>query len=139
MNGEGESDQIVQRRANLEGLKAHGVDVYPHRFDAAATIGAVVAAHDAAGPGRGLVEVAGRARAEHRSEVGPVVEVARDRVAHAGVAVPQVLVAERLRGVQVVEVVLIAVVGEPEVPHPVGVEREGHECSICRKGEGTSP
>ena len=47
MNGEGESDQIVQRRANLEGLKALGVDVYPHRFDAAATIGAVVAAHDA--------------------------------------------------------------------------------------------
>ena len=47
MSGEGESDQIVQRRANLEGLKALGVDVYPHRFDAAATIGAVVAAHDA--------------------------------------------------------------------------------------------
>ena len=45
MSSEGESDQIVQRRANLEALKQLGVDVYPHRFDAAATIGAVVAAH----------------------------------------------------------------------------------------------
>ena len=43
-----ESDQIVQRRANLEALKQLGVDVYPHRFDAEATIGAIVAAHGSA-------------------------------------------------------------------------------------------
>jgi lysyl-tRNA synthetase class 2 len=43
-----ESDQIVQRRANLEALKQLGVDVYPHRFDAEATISAIVATHGAA-------------------------------------------------------------------------------------------
>ena len=43
-----ESDQIVQRRANLDALKQLGVDVYPHRFDASATISAVVAEHGGA-------------------------------------------------------------------------------------------
>jgi lysyl-tRNA synthetase class 2 len=43
-----ESDQIVQRRANLEALKQLGVDVYPHRFETDSTIGAVVAAHGTA-------------------------------------------------------------------------------------------
>jgi len=45
MSGEGESDQIVQRRANLEALTQLGVDVYPHRFDTAATIRDVAATH----------------------------------------------------------------------------------------------
>jgi lysyl-tRNA synthetase class 2 len=40
-----ESDQVAQRRANLEQLKRLGVDVYPRRFEAAATIDATVAAH----------------------------------------------------------------------------------------------
>jgi len=44
----GESDQIVQRRANLDALKQLGVDVYPHRFDADATIGAIAAQYGAA-------------------------------------------------------------------------------------------
>ena len=44
----GESDQIVQRRANLDALKQLGVDVYPHRFDPDATISAIVAQHGAA-------------------------------------------------------------------------------------------
>jgi lysyl-tRNA synthetase, class II len=43
---EGESDQIVQRRENLAALKALGIDVYPHRFETDATVGAVVEAHD---------------------------------------------------------------------------------------------
>ena len=43
-----ESDQIVQRRANLDALKQLGVEVYPHRFDAQATISAVVAEHGSA-------------------------------------------------------------------------------------------
>jgi lysyl-tRNA synthetase class 2 len=43
-----ESDQIVQRRANLEALKQLGVDVYPHRFDAEATISAIVGTHGSA-------------------------------------------------------------------------------------------
>jgi len=38
-----ESDQVVQRRANLEALKTLGVDPYPSRFDGAVSIGAVVA------------------------------------------------------------------------------------------------
>jgi lysyl-tRNA synthetase class 2 len=60
-----ESDQIVQRRANLDALKQLGVDVYPHRFEASATISAVVAEHGAA-TGEALdashvpVKVAGR-------------------------------------------------------------------------------
>ena len=40
-----ESDQVVQRRANLDELRKLGVDVYPRRFDAQATIDAVVAEH----------------------------------------------------------------------------------------------
>ena len=37
-----ESDQVVQRRANLEELKKLGVDPYPHRFEADTPIDAVV-------------------------------------------------------------------------------------------------
>jgi lysyl-tRNA synthetase class 2 len=37
-----ESDQVVQRRANLAALKTLGVDVYPHRFEADAPVAAVV-------------------------------------------------------------------------------------------------
>jgi lysyl-tRNA synthetase class 2 len=40
-----ESDQVRQRRANLAELVQLGVDPYPHRYDAAAAIGAVVAEH----------------------------------------------------------------------------------------------
>ena len=40
-----ESDQVVQRRANLEELKKLGVDPYPRRFDVDATIDAIVAEH----------------------------------------------------------------------------------------------
>jgi lysyl-tRNA synthetase, class II len=42
-----ESDQVVQRRANLEALKRLGIDPYPQRFDAEASIGAIVAEHGA--------------------------------------------------------------------------------------------
>jgi lysyl-tRNA synthetase class 2 len=42
-----ESDQVAQRRANLEQLKQLGVDPYPHRFDAQATIASIVAEHGA--------------------------------------------------------------------------------------------
>ena len=40
-----ESDQVVQRRANLEELRKLGVRPYPHRFDPAATIEEIVRAH----------------------------------------------------------------------------------------------
>jgi len=40
-----ESDQVVQRRANLEELRKLGVRPYPHRFDRAATIDDIVRAH----------------------------------------------------------------------------------------------
>ena len=40
-----ESDQVVQRRANLEELRKLGIDPYPHRFDPDATIADVVQAH----------------------------------------------------------------------------------------------
>jgi lysyl-tRNA synthetase, class II len=40
-----ESDQVAQRRANLEELKTLGVDPYPHRFEVDSTIDAIVAQH----------------------------------------------------------------------------------------------
>src|SRR5262249_38492276 len=40
-----ESDQVVQRRANLEELKKLGIDPYPHRFDADTSIDVIVAEH----------------------------------------------------------------------------------------------
>jgi lysyl-tRNA synthetase class 2 len=40
-----ESDQVVQRRANLEELRKLGVRPYPHRFDPQATIDDIVRAH----------------------------------------------------------------------------------------------
>ena len=40
-----ESDQVIQRRANLDALKALGVNPYPHRFDPAAPVEAIVEAH----------------------------------------------------------------------------------------------
>ena len=42
-----ESDQVVQRRANLDALKALGIDPYPRRFDTGAPIEAIVDAHGA--------------------------------------------------------------------------------------------
>ena len=44
MSNPDDSDQVVQRRANLEALKALGVDPYPRRFDPGAAIDAIVAA-----------------------------------------------------------------------------------------------
>jgi lysyl-tRNA synthetase class 2 len=40
-----ESDQVVQRRANLDELRKLGVAPYPHRFDARASIDEIVRAH----------------------------------------------------------------------------------------------
>ena len=45
MNATQESDQIVQRRANLEELRKLGIDVYPRSFDAEASIERIVADH----------------------------------------------------------------------------------------------
>jgi lysyl-tRNA synthetase class 2 len=42
-----ESDQVLQRRANLDELRKLGVDPYPHRFDVQESIDAVVQAHGA--------------------------------------------------------------------------------------------
>jgi lysyl-tRNA synthetase class 2 len=40
-----ESDQIVQRRANLDELRRLGIDLYPHRFETQATVSTVVREH----------------------------------------------------------------------------------------------
>ncbi len=42
-----ESDQVIQRRANLEELKKLGVEPYPRRFEVAASVDAVVAENGA--------------------------------------------------------------------------------------------
>ena len=47
MTSSHELDQVVQRRANLKALRALGVDPYPGRFDAAASISTVVQDHGA--------------------------------------------------------------------------------------------
>jgi lysyl-tRNA synthetase class 2 len=46
-DGPTESDQILQRRANLDALRQLGVDVYPRKFDAEEGIDALVTAHGA--------------------------------------------------------------------------------------------
>ena len=66
----------------------------------------------------------GRARLQGVGQHAPVAQVGRDRVADGGVDVPQQLVAQRSRGVQVEEVELVAVIGEPRVPDPVVFESE---------------
>jgi lysyl-tRNA synthetase class 2 len=48
MNTVQESDQVVQRRANLDELKKLGVDPYPRRFEIKEPIDAIVAAHGGA-------------------------------------------------------------------------------------------
>ena len=70
-----ESDQVQQRRTNLQELRNLGVDVYPRRFDAAATIDAVVAEHgskegaelEAAGGRAGGPQHTGARRLRHAS------------------------------------------------------------------------
>ena len=47
MTGMDESDQVVQRRANLEELRTLGVNPYPHRFDPQASVDDIVQAHGA--------------------------------------------------------------------------------------------
>ncbi len=42
-----ESDQVVQRRANLEELRKLGVDPYPHRFDPQGSVEEIVQGHGA--------------------------------------------------------------------------------------------
>jgi lysyl-tRNA synthetase class 2 len=46
-----ESDQVVQRRANLEELRKLGVAPYPNRFDSQASIDTIVQAHGAKSAG----------------------------------------------------------------------------------------
>ena len=43
MNTVQESDQVVQRRANLDELKKLGVEAYPRRFEVEASVDALVA------------------------------------------------------------------------------------------------
>ena len=45
MSASHESDQVVQRRANLEALKALGVESYPRRFATESSVSAVVRRH----------------------------------------------------------------------------------------------
>ena len=44
-NAAQESDQVLQRRANLEELRTLGIEVYPRKFDPQATIDELVQAH----------------------------------------------------------------------------------------------
>jgi lysyl-tRNA synthetase class 2 len=60
-----ESDQVAQRRANLQELRKLGVDPYPRRYETQATIAAIVAEHGATSAvdleaGRIEVRTAGR-------------------------------------------------------------------------------
>ena len=50
-----ESDQVQQRRANLEELRRLGVAAYPHRFDPKEAVDDLVAAHGGKKIGRAHV------------------------------------------------------------------------------------
>jgi lysyl-tRNA synthetase, class II len=60
-----ETEQAVQRRANLEELRALGVETYPRRYDATDTIDALVVAHGET-PGETLDAAAVQTRAAGR-------------------------------------------------------------------------
>ena len=65
MNSGQETDQLRQRRENLEKLRALGVQPYPHRFDASDTVSSIVEAHgdrsgEALEAGRPEASAAGR-------------------------------------------------------------------------------
>jgi lysyl-tRNA synthetase class 2 len=60
-----QDEQIQQRRANLEGIAALGLDTYPHRFERQHTVSALVAAHgtrthDELEAGKPLTKTSGR-------------------------------------------------------------------------------
>src|SRR5688572_27263804 len=86
-----------------------------------------MAAHDAAGPVRRIVEAARLAGLEDLSVIGPGHEVRRRRVADAGMAMPQVWIPKRSGCVQVEQMERLAVVGEPEIPEPMVRPRESHD------------
>src|SRR3954468_21177085 len=65
MNTLQESDQVVQRRANLEELKKLGVEPYPRRFEATAPADAIVAQYGAT-PGEELETAQPRTRTAGR-------------------------------------------------------------------------
>ena len=60
-----ESDQIQQRRANLDALRQLGVDVYPRTFDQGATVESLVALHGST-PGEALEAAQPQARTAGR-------------------------------------------------------------------------
>ena len=91
---------------------------------------------DAAGPRREVVERAGRAGAERVGQHLPVAQVARDRVADRRVDVAQLGVAERARGLQIEHVDVVAVAGEPEVPHPVTRRAAAPRARLCHSTAG---
>jgi hypothetical protein len=78
----------------------------------------VLAPHDAAGPGRQVVERRPVRGGERVTDLNPVAKVVGNGVADAGPAVPPSFILQRSGGEQEEQVVAVAVVGQPEVPDP---------------------
>ena len=98
---------------------------------------AAVVAHDAAGPGGEVVELAGRSGAEGVGQDPPAAQVARDRMPDRRVVVALLRVAERARRLEVEDVDVVAVDGEPEVPQPMIVQAQRHRRGILPSVRGT--
>jgi hypothetical protein len=99
---------------------------------------AVAAPDHAAGPGRHVVEGRRLRGDDHIADVDPVAEVVGGGMADGGLAVAPSLVLQRPGGEQEEQVVAVAVIRQPEVPHPGVGELEhgspldlGRGCCCC--------
>ena len=115
----------VARRGDADPLPRVGV-----RHAGVEEVPAPVMADHAARPRREVVERAGRTGAERVREHVPAAEVARAGVADRRVVVTQLGVAQRARRLQVEDVDVLAVAGEPEVPQPVVGQAQRHGAGI---------
>src|SRR5207249_214476 len=94
---------------------------------------ATVVTHDRPGPQRQVVP-SGGVGPYRLAVVGPLDEVARARMPDRRPGVPSPGVDQGARGPQEVQVIQVAVVGDPTVPDPV-VRKPQHEVSMPRSRE----
>src|SRR5207244_11842270 len=87
---------------------------------------ATVLTHGAPGPSCQVVPFTVRSGMKRIVDCGPVLEIERDGMADRRVVVPQLLIAERTRSLDVKEVAVLAVPNMPKVPQPVLSEPQGH-------------
>jgi len=82
--------------------------------------------NDASCPCSGLVKVPRLTPLQGCAQVGPISQIDRHCVPYGGIAVSKVRVLEGTGGVEVEEVIVIAIIGDPRVPHPAVGQLERH-------------